>query len=507
MRRLYILFYAVLLFCLFLVIFFRPITAINEDLGRHLLLGRIIRVTQSVPKTNLLSFTYPNFPYVNTSWLSEVIFSWVHSLGGFDMILIFSATVVLLAVSIQLLYTRRRYGAGAILAASTVYLLLLSRRSDIRPEIFSMLFLSVFMVILFSYREKPTKKIFLLLPLEALWTNMHIYFFVGPLLIALFLLDSIFTNTFSLTRSTKLLIVTLIGTLIATLLNPNGLTGALFPYMVLHNYGAPVLENMSLFALYRTYHESITLFSFTVILSLYPILIIGRRERFHIIDWLLVFIFGLGAIIISRNILLFVFTTFIPLVANLDSSFKKLSPFFRSIPRLPIFIAYPISILILIALIVQLLGKYGIGFGLRERGKGAGDFLITHNITGPLYNGFNYGGYFAYRLYPQKVYIDNRPEAYPASFFKDTFIPMQKDPEIFKREDKKYTFNAVVIAHWNGAPLKSALLDYFINSQLFTPVYADDYFVIFLRNTTQNRVFIQQYGLKKTHSKFIREKI
>src|SRR5947209_7454736 len=66
MKRTAVIFYVFLNFLLFFVGFFHPITAINEDLGRHLLLGQIIGKTQTVPKVNLLSYTYPQAPFINS---------------------------------------------------------------------------------------------------------------------------------------------------------------------------------------------------------------------------------------------------------------------------------------------------------------------------------------------------------------------------------------------------------------------------------------------------------
>ena len=45
-------------------------------------------------------------------------------------------------------------------------------------------------------------------------------------------------------------------------------------------------------------------------------------------------------------------------------------------------------------------------------------FLRTEQLRGPIFNNFDVGGYLIYSLYPrERVYVDNRPEAYPATFF------------------------------------------------------------------------------------------
>ena len=65
-------------FCLLALVFFslycHNLTSFSQDLGRHLKLGEIIVQQKNIPKTNLFSYTYPDFPFINHHWLSEVIF-------------------------------------------------------------------------------------------------------------------------------------------------------------------------------------------------------------------------------------------------------------------------------------------------------------------------------------------------------------------------------------------------------------------------------------------------
>jgi hypothetical protein len=49
------------------------------------------------------------------------------------------------------------------------------------------------------------------------------------------------------------------------------------------------------------------------------------------------------------------------------------------------------------------------------------DFLKEHNLPGPIYNRYGWGGYLIYRLYPQyRVYIDGRADVYGDAFFAET---------------------------------------------------------------------------------------
>jgi len=181
-------------FLLLLAEFFHKINSITQDLGRHLLNGQIILQTHSLSKTNFFSFTYPDFPFINSHWLSEVVFYLVFKLSGFDGLLIFTTLIILASFSFVFFYALKRFGLIPTAITSILYLNILSERTDLRPEILSFLFLSLFMIILYKYQEKFTKWIFVLPLIELFWVNSHIYFFIGISIVGLFLIDNLIAN-------------------------------------------------------------------------------------------------------------------------------------------------------------------------------------------------------------------------------------------------------------------------------------------------------------------------
>lgn len=63
----------------------------DQDLGRHLKLGEIIVSSREVPKTNLFSYTFPNFPFINHHFLFEILIflgQQVVGLQGFMIVLV-----------------------------------------------------------------------------------------------------------------------------------------------------------------------------------------------------------------------------------------------------------------------------------------------------------------------------------------------------------------------------------------------------------------------------------
>ena len=102
----------VLIFLLAGVMFFHSFTSINADIGRHLKVGYIIWQTGTVPKVNLLSFTAPEYPFVNHHWLSEVVFYKIYSLGndwmtGLKAVMFFKIAILLAAYLILFSIVRK----------------------------------------------------------------------------------------------------------------------------------------------------------------------------------------------------------------------------------------------------------------------------------------------------------------------------------------------------------------------------------------------------------------
>jgi hypothetical protein len=227
------------------------------------------------------------------------------------------------------------------------------------------------------------------------------------------------------------------------------------------------------------------------------VVIFFARKQTRPIDWLLAAVFSLGAIFIFRNILLFVFATFIPFIAYLNFLSTKCKVFIQKLPAISYFLFYPVSLLILFVFIVSSISANGFGFGVDEKGKGAVDLLVSHKISGPIYNNFDIGDYLSYRIYPRKVFVDNRPEAYPASFFKDVYLPMQNKPKIFTKLDRNYHFNVLVIFYWDNTAWGYPLLRYLENNSPFKLIYRDSYTIILLRDTPANKSIIAKYLVTK----------
>jgi len=124
---------------------------------------------------------------------------------------------------------------------------------------------------------------------------------------------------------------------------------------------------------------------------------------------------------------------------------------------------------------------------------------LEHKITGPVFNSYDIGGYLIHYLYPQeKVFVDNRPEAYPTSFFQNTYIPMQEDDAVWKAQDEKIGFNSIFFSYRDFTPWAQQFLIARVKDPLWAPVYIDPYAIIFLKRNEKNKSVIAQFEIPQS---------
>lgn len=492
--------------------FFHPIRELNQDLGRHLLTGNIILQSKTIPQVNLLSYTHPHFPFINTHWFSEVIFSIIVNAISFpglmllNLLLIFSSFIPLVLFS-----WKKTKNAFSILIVSFFYINVLFERTLIRPELFSFLFVSLFILILFKNREKFTRLLFILPLLQLLWVNMHIYFFIGIIITALFFIDELITERKKLyifiqqkgPLPSQIIIIGLVlgGVFLVSFANPNGAQGALYPLSVFNNYGYAIEENQTVWFLWNYSQKStVAFFAFSTLLLFFSLSFAKKQTK--PIDWLLAITFTPIAFFAARNLPLFALATFISCTTAFSVATARLQTvFFSKSYALPFFLALSTGAFLFSAHFT--IDKRGFGYDVYENGKNAVDFFVKQRLEGPIFNNFDNGSYLAYRLYPhQKVFVDGRPEAYPASFFQNIYIPMQEDQNLFEKLTDTYKFQTIIFSHTDQTPWAMNFLATITHNKKWAIVYLDDTYVILIRNNNKNEPLIKKHQVTEQKPSF-----
>lgn len=283
---------------------------------------------------------------------------------------------------------------------------------------------------------------------------------------------------------------------IACFLNPNFVDGALYPLRVFNNYGYTIEENQTIFLLESLGFQKASVGYLKVAAALLFLFLILNFRKARVIDWLLAIIFTYAAFVAVRNLPLFVFATFIPFAKNIyDLTYNTATRVVR---------LYPFVKMLLVTIILFLFGwqtfvlaeKNQIGFGVASGAERGVEFFQENSLRGPIFNNFDIGSYLLYRLYPkEKVFIDGRPESYPADFIKNTYIPMQEDLEQFKKIDKKYNFQTIFFTHTDMTPWAQNFLREIVKQKGWRAVYLDETSIILLKDTKQNQKVIENFGM------------
>lgn len=489
----------------FLIVgFLHPTVEISRDLGEQLLTGKITFETHKVLRTNLFSYTYSNFKFIDSQWLSEVIFYLFYQYFGINSLILLNTFLAFIAAAGLYLYVSKKYDWLLIAYASLFYLIILLDRTYIRPEVFSYFFLVLTLILLYKFRGKFTKLIFFLIPIQLLWINIHIYFIIGLFLMGLFLIEGIccFREKYN-GKYISILLIVFLASFLVSFINPYGLNSILFPFTYSHNYSFPISENLNFFTIVGLQQGFVySYFMYTLVCVLFVILFFLNIKKTRVIDWLIVISFMILSLSIVRTISLFAITTFIPFVYIINLTFKKYSVLLHKLGKRIVFYKNLLSVIVIILLIGHILQYYviqGFGFGSIEEGKTAVNFLIKNNINGPILNSYDIGSYLVYRLYPkQRVFADGRPEAYPSSFYSNVYLPMQENKNIFNDVVNKYQFNAIIIDYPDQQIETLNFLKILTQENNWIPVYLDNTIVIFVKNDSVNKKVIQKYTISQS---------
>jgi len=204
----------------------RPIS--DADFWFHLKTGQYIFQNGQVPQTEIFSFTYNGIPWVAHGWLAGTLFYAVYAaLGLYALIFIFA---ILTALAFWLIL--RNSEAHPFILASAMLLGVWAALPNIgvRPRVFTLLLASVFIVVLQDYARRGVgRRVWWLIPLMALWANLHGGFVIGWALILLTIIGAVLDAWLAgekiglLWHRFKTLGLVFVGCFLAAMVNPYGI--------------------------------------------------------------------------------------------------------------------------------------------------------------------------------------------------------------------------------------------------------------------------------------------
>jgi hypothetical protein len=407
----------------------RPIR--DPDFYWHLKTGEYLVETRSIPKTDIFSTSKFGSEWVTHEWLSELfmysIFRW---LGYAGLIAAFAAIIT---ATFILAYRRCKevaphpYIAGFALivgAAATM------PTWGVRPQMLSMLFGSVFVLVLGDYgRNVRTRAIWFLIPLTVLWVNMHAGYAMGLALIVLtiasLLTDGLLLPAASIKKTwprIRTLFLLLIGCIGAVCLNPSGARMYSYPFETLTS--SAMMQYIQEWKS-PNFHEP--MFQALILLFLVTfaaLTLSGKRARPG--ELLMLLVMALATLRSSRNVPFFALLA-IPLLAEHSWHWVTAQPWgqwFTKPERRETGKASAVKIVLnLLVLLIIPLTVVGLRIGASVRNQSptesenypaaAVDFMLKAKPPQPIYNEYVWGGYLIWRLYPEyRVNMDGRADVY-----------------------------------------------------------------------------------------------
>lgn len=505
----------------------------GQDLPRQMKIGeQVFQGNWGVLYKNTFSYTEPDFRFLNHHWLSGVAFYLVHRAVGWNGLVVFKIIILLSAFSLIFLSALKKADFWLVAGFSLPTILILSGRTGLRPEIFSYLFIAIYLYLLIDLEEHPEQnRIFWLVPLQLLWVNTHVFFSIGIMLAAGFLVEKIILNCMRTAHYErahtnnnpliKKLAVLLFVLILVSFINPRGAGGA-FYYYPGAGFPATIIENQSLFGFLKTepLFENISMVIFLLMVFLMGLSFIfahnienQRRKYLEPVEGLPLFYFlaavasaGLGFVII-RGISLFGLV-FLPIIsANFNSIFiKARDRLVAENPRMARSLGKILIFCLIISLFLLIFPRWEVllkekerGIGLAPYSESSAQFFKQQNLKGPILNNADIGSYLIYYLYPEEqVFFDNRfADAYPSSFLLNTYLPLMENEDNWQKMLQKYGFNSIFFYYYDAAPYARNFLWRRMKDPAWSLVYADTFAVILVRNVPENQAVIKKFQITR----------
>lgn len=163
----------------------------SVDLAYHVRAGTEFLDGAGIPTTDTFTFTAAGQPWLDQQWGAQVILGAVFRLAGWTGLVVLRATLVGLLFGLVFAACRirgadLRRAAWLTLGAFIVSAVALS----LRPQLFGMVLLALTLVIV-AGRQRWPRAIWLVVPIVAVWANIHGSFFLGPVVVGLAWLEDL----------------------------------------------------------------------------------------------------------------------------------------------------------------------------------------------------------------------------------------------------------------------------------------------------------------------------
>ena len=164
----------------------------DPDTYWQIRIGQQILETGSLPRTDTFSFTMKGQPWISTQWLAQALYAAAYVRAGWAGPVVLTAASIASAFAILAWFIRRRLDSAPTLILLMAALAIASPHFLVRPHALAMPVMVAWFAGLIAAADRSKAPSYWLLPLIALWANLHGSFILGLVLIGPIALDAVF---------------------------------------------------------------------------------------------------------------------------------------------------------------------------------------------------------------------------------------------------------------------------------------------------------------------------
>ncbi|OGV65118.1 MAG: hypothetical protein A2283_12875 [Lentisphaerae bacterium RIFOXYA12_FULL_48_11] len=411
-------------------------------------------------RENTFSFTDPHHSWINHEWFAEYIFNKVHNTWGNTGLL--GVKLLLGLMIIALLANQVTKNCTTPILQFLFLALTISTMGygfSIRPHLFTYLMLVLFLTLLKNHANKQPALLLLLPILGVIWTNLHGAFFIGIILLTVYVFSEyaklLYNGRFNHQKSFALLLPSTCFLLIAvSLINPYGLQlwnfiidSAVTPRTYLSEW-APFNPISGFWD-----HSDFMALSVLTLGSFF----FSHRKKDP--TWICILIMAfLSAIVLRRNIPVFAIVACYVVPEHIEDAFASRTRRLISIlpkPLLITLLSFLIACSAWFTIKVNKINPLEIEVPQERYPVSIVSFIQQNNIKGNMFVFFDWAEYCIWKLYPDcRVFLDGRfTDAYRKETVTD-YLNLLYTRKGWENTLQKYPIDIILI-HKNNPSAKA----------------------------------------------------
>ncbi len=206
----------------------------DADTYWHVRAGQWMLAHHAVLSTDPFSLSFAGKPWETQEWLAEIGMAGAFQAFGWSGVAVLTGLSMALAAGLLALYLARWLEPVPCIVVLVLALGCVMPDYLARPHILALPFLVAWIIGLANAAAARRAPHWTLLPVMAVWANLHGSFIFGIALIFPFALEAARGDRAAFARIAKAWGLFAVGAVAAALLNPRGVSGLLFPLQLMH---------------------------------------------------------------------------------------------------------------------------------------------------------------------------------------------------------------------------------------------------------------------------------